>query len=140
MSNFGIEKVRDEAILIARILLVLLFVIFGWSKITNFGGTVAYMAQTGMPAPTLGAVIAIIIEFFVSIAVLLGVLIRPFALLLAVYTFATALIGHHYWTMTGAEHYENEINFFKNVSIMGGFLLLYVTGPGRYALQPGRVG
>ncbi|HEX3983941.1 MAG TPA: DoxX family protein [Acidisoma sp.] len=135
MSNFGADKLRDEVILVARILLVLLFLIFGWGKLTNFSGTVGYMAQTGMPVPALGAVIAIIVEFFVSIAVLLGVFTRPLALVMMIYTLATALIGHHYWTMTGAEQYENEINFFKNVSIMGGFLLLYVTGAGRYALD-----
>ena len=27
------------------------------------------------------------------------------------------------------------LNFYKNLSIMGGLLLLAVTGPGRYALM-----
>ncbi len=60
---------------------------------------------------------------------------RPLAILLAIYTLLTALIGHHYWTMTGMAQYEAEINFYKNVSIMGGFFLLYVTGPGRYSID-----
>ncbi|MCB8879043.1 DoxX family protein [Acidisoma cellulosilytica] len=119
-------------------MLVLLFLIFGWSKMTNFAGTVSYMAQTGMPLPFLGAVVAIIIEFFVSIAVLLGIFTQPLAVLMALYTLATGFIGHKYWLMTGVARYENEINFFKNVSIAGGFLLLYVTGPGRYALPIGK--
>jgi putative oxidoreductase len=138
MVTYGSDKTRDEAILIARILLVLLFIIFGWGKITNFSGTVGYMAQTGMPVPVVGAIIAIVIELFVSIVILLGLYTRPLALVMLVYTLATALIGHHYWTMTGMARYEAEINFFKNVSIMGGFLLLYVTGAGRYALDAGR--
>jgi putative oxidoreductase len=135
MPKFYCEKSHDAAILAARFLLVLLFVIFGWMKLTGYSGTVAYMAQTGAPAPAIAAVIAIIMEFFVSILLILGVLTRPLALLLIVYTFATSLIGHHYWTMAGAEQYENMINFYKNVSIMGGLLLLYVTGPGKYSLD-----
>lgn len=135
MDRFGIEKGRDEIILAARILLVLLFLIFGWGKITDFAGTVSYMAHTGMPVPWAGAVVAIIIEFFVSIAILIGVFLRPLALLMALYTLATAFIGHPYWTMSGMAQFEGEINFFKNVSIVGGFLLLYVTGPGRYAVS-----
>jgi hypothetical protein len=34
-----------------------------------------------------------------------------------------------------AQAYNNFIHFWKNVSIMGGMLLLLVTGPGRYALD-----
>jgi putative oxidoreductase len=37
--------------------------------------------------------------------------------------------------MTGVEQVEAMINFYKNVSIIGGFLLLYVTGAGKYSLD-----
>src|SRR5271155_2325859 len=82
-------------------------------------GTVGYMAQTGAPAPPVAALVAIAVELFVSIAVVLGVWTRPLALLLALYTLATAFFGHHYWTMTGADQYENMTNFYKNISIIG---------------------
>jgi putative oxidoreductase len=57
------------------------------------------------------------------------------AILLALYTFATALLGHHFWTMEGPARAAGEINFFKNVSIIGGLLLLYLTGAGRYSID-----
>jgi putative oxidoreductase len=79
--------------------------------------------------------VAIAVEFFVSIAVVLGVRTRELALVLAIYTLATAFIGHHFWTMTGAERDANEINFYKNISIVGGFLLLCVTGAGKYSID-----
>ena len=135
MRSFGSETIRDEVILLARILLVALFLIFGWGKITNYAGTVGYMAQTGVPMAPVAAAVAILVEVFVSLAALFGVLTRPFAVILALYTLATGFIGHHYWTMTGAAQYEAEINFYKNVSIMGGFLLLYVTGAGKYSID-----
>lgn len=125
----------DGTILLARILLVWLFVMFGWSKLTGFSGTEAYMAHVGAPFPVLAAIIAVAMEFFAGLAVLFGVFTRPLALLFFVYTLGTALIGHHYWTMTGQAQYMNEINFYKNISIMGGFLLLYVTGAGKYSLD-----
>ena len=37
--------------------------------------------------------------------------------------------------MEGADRYANAMNFYKNVSIIAGFLLLYVTGPGKYSLD-----
>jgi putative oxidoreductase len=135
MFAIGAERFRNEVILTARILLVALFVIFGWSKLTDYSGTVSYMAMTGAPAPQISAAIAILIEFFVGIAILVGIFTRPLALVMAIYTLATAFIGHHYWTMSGAEQLANETNFYKNVSIMAGFLLLYITGAGKYSLD-----
>ena len=135
MMTFGSERVRDEAILVARILLIVLFLVFGWSKLTNYAGTAAYMAQTGAPIPSVAALVAIVVEVFVALAVAVGAWTRPLALLLALYTLGTGLIGHPFWTMEGAARYGNAINFYKNISIIGGFLLLYVTGAGRYSVD-----
>jgi putative oxidoreductase len=55
--------------------------------------------------------------------------------LFAFFTRAAGLIGHPYWTMTGAERFMNMINFYKNASLMGGFFLLYVTGAGKYSID-----
>jgi putative oxidoreductase len=135
MGAFGADRGKDGVIVFARLLLVVLFLVFGWNKLTDYHGTVAYMQMTGAPAPALSALVAIGVEVFVSLALLLGILTRPLAVLMALYTIATALIGHRYWTMTGMAQFEAEINFFKNVSIAGGFLLLYVTGAGRFSVD-----
>ena len=93
------------------------------------------MTQVGAPMPSVAALVAIVVEVFVALAVALGVWTRPLALVLALYTLGTGLIGHPFWTMEGAAQYGNAINFYKNISIIGGFLLLYVTGPGRYSVD-----
>jgi len=128
-------KGRDGLLLAARILLALLFVIYGWDKLVGFHGTVQYLAGAGLPLPAVAAVIAVVMELVVGIALVLGVATRPLALLLAVYTLATALIGHHFWTMTGMDRMSNAINFYKNISIIGGLLALYATGPGKYSID-----
>ncbi|MFM0643557.1 DoxX family protein [Paraburkholderia bryophila] len=129
------ENQKDGIILVARVLLMVLFVMFGWSKLTGFSGTVAYMTSSGAPVPELSAVIAVVMEFVVGVALLVGFFTRPLALLLAVYTLGTAIIGHHYWNMTGAMQYDNMIHFYKNISIIGGLLLLAVTGAGKYSID-----
>ncbi len=121
----------DLLILAARVLLMTLFVITGWQKLANFSGTVAYMASTSAPLPSVFAAVSIAMELFVGVAIVLGIFTRPLAVLLG-----TALIGHRYWKLQGAERHANMLNFYKNLSIMGGLLLLAVTGPGRYALMP----
>jgi putative oxidoreductase len=130
-----LEGRRDEVLLLARVLLMLLFVLFGWSKLTDFAGTAAYMASEGLPLPMLAAAVVIAMEFVVGLAIMLGIFTRPLALLMALYTLGTALVGHHFWTMAGAERAANMINFYKNLSIIGGLLLLCLTGPGKYSID-----
>jgi len=126
---------NDVVLLVSRVLLAALFILFGWPKITGFAGTVDYMAHVGAPVPMLSAIIAVIMEFAVGILLVVGFYTRPLAVLLALYTMGTAFIGHHFWTMTGADHMANMINFYKNVSITGGLLALAVTGPGRISID-----
>jgi len=135
VHTFSFERHTDALFLLARVLLSLLFILFGWQKLVGFSGTVGYMTSVGAPAPTVFAIVAVAMEFVVGIAIIFGFCTRLLALLLALYTLGAAFIGHHYWTMTGMEQYANMINFYKNLSIIGGLLLLAATGPGRYSLD-----
>ncbi|AOK57561.1 DoxX family protein [Burkholderia stagnalis] len=128
---------RDVLLLLARILIVILFILFGWPKLAHFSGTIEYMGTVGAPAPIISAAIAVVMELLVGIALLVGFYTRPLALLLALYTIGTALIGHHYWTMTGGEQMNNMIHFYKNIAIAGGLLALCAAGPGRFSIDRG---
>ncbi|HEV2593786.1 MAG TPA: DoxX family protein [Sphingomicrobium sp.] len=127
---------NDALILVARIFLMALFISTGWEKLTNFSATVGYMQTVKAPLPTIAAAIAVVMEFFVGIAIIIGISTRPLALAFAAFTLGTALLGHRFWTMDGEMRHENKINFLKNMSIIGGMLLLVVTGPGRFAIWP----
>ena len=129
------NDISSWVILAARLLLATLFLIFGWRKLMDYSGTVKRMVQDGAPLPVLSAAVAMFMELPVALAVAVGVLTRPSAALLAFYTLGASLIAHRYWTLTGANGVESMESFYKNLSIMGGFLLLYVTGPGKYSID-----
>src|SRR5580692_1375164 len=137
MSEGGamMNGINDELILAARILLTALFLIFGWRKLRDFSGTVSQMVQLGVPMPALAAAVATFMELPVAFAVAVGAFTRPAILLMFFYTLGTALIGHRYWTITGADKVDSMDGFYKNLAIMGGFLLLYMTGPGKYSID-----
>jgi putative oxidoreductase len=130
-----INGVNDELILAARLLLATLFLIFGWRKLRDFSGTVSQMVQLGVPTPVLAAATATFMELPVAFAVAIGAFTRLSAALMALYTLGTALIGHRYWTVKGADYVESLDGFYKDLSIMGGFLLLYITGAGKYSID-----
>lgn len=128
------ERNRDTLILVARILMTTLFVVSGYGKLTDFTGTVNYMQYVHTPLPQVAAVVAIVMELFVGLALLIGVRVRWLALAMLVFVAGTSLIGHPFWTMAGDSRDLNQVQFLKNLAIMGGLLLLAITGGGRYAL------
>jgi putative oxidoreductase len=130
-----INDINDGIILAARLFLTTLFLIFGWRKLRDYSGTVSQMVQDGLPMPVLAAAIAIFMELPVAFAVAVGAFTRPAAVLMALYTLGTSLIEHRYWTTTGAGQLANMEAFYKNLSIIGGFLLLYLTSAGKYSLD-----
>jgi putative oxidoreductase len=130
-----INHISNEIILAARLLLAALFLIFGWRKLKDFPGTINQMVQLEVPVPVLAASVALFMELPVAFAVAIGAFARPAALLMFLYTLGTALIGHRYWTLTGTERVDSMDSFYKNISIMGGFLLLFMTGAGKYSVD-----
>ena len=129
------NDISDGVILAGRLLLAALFLIFGWRKLTDYSGTVSRMVQDGARFPALATPVSIFMELPVAFAVAIGAFTRASAVLLALYTLATALIAHRYWTMTGANKVDSLESFYKNLSIMGGFLLLCMTGAGKYSID-----
>ena len=129
------NDINDGVILAARLLLAALFLIFGWRKLTDYSGTVSRMVQDGAPIPVLATAVAIFMELPAAFALAVGAFTRPLAALLGLYTLASALIAHHYWTMTRANKIDSMESFYKNLSIVGGFLLLYITGAGKYSID-----
>jgi putative oxidoreductase len=110
-------------LLLARILLGVFFVMSGWGKITGYAGTAAYMTMHGVPTILLPLVI--LTEFGGGLAIILGFFTRWVAVALAGFTLLAALMFHN-----DLGDMNQFINFMKNVTIAGGFLVLFTTGAG----------
>jgi putative oxidoreductase len=130
-----ITSIGDLVILAARLALATLFLIFGYRKLRDYPGTLSQMIEVGLPMPALAAAASIFMELPVAFAVAVGAFTRVSAALLALYTLGTALVGHHYWTVRGADQLDSMEAFYKDLSIMGGFLLLIMTGAGSYSVD-----
>jgi putative oxidoreductase len=128
---------KDAVLLLGRILVAILFVPAGWSKLTGgLAGTAGYIASKGLPMPGVLAAGAIVVELGVGLAFLVGWKGRWAALILALFSLVAALLFHNFWSMTDAAAISNNrINFYKNIAMVGGLLFAYVTGPGRYSVD-----
>jgi len=131
---------QDPAILVGRILLGLLFVLSGFSKIGGFNGTVGYIASQGLPMPQVIAAITILVELGGGLALVFGCYTKQAAIVVGVFTLLAAFIFHNFWAAPEAQKMMQQINFMKNLSIAGGMFVLAAFGPGRFSLDARRRG
>jgi len=75
------------------------------------------------------------IELLGGLAILIGVKTRWIACAFVIWLIIVTVLGHPFWTMEGAARAANQANFYKNLAIMAAYLLLAITGAGRYSLD-----
>jgi putative oxidoreductase len=125
----------DVALLLGRIALSVLFIPGGFSKLMNLAGFTAMLQKQGVPYADVLAPIGAGVEFLGGIAAAIGFQTRLAAVLLMLFTIIATLIAHRFWEFEGAARQMQQGQFFKNLAIVGGFLALWVSGGGRYALD-----
>lgn len=128
---------RDILLLIGRILLVVIFIISGATKFYALGDTSAYIASKGLPLSWLLAPIVAVVELGLGLVVAVGFRTRWAALALALFALITIPFAHDFWNMVDQERALNQIQAMKNLSMIGGFLILAAVGPGRLSLDQG---
>lgn len=122
---------QNVALMIGRLLLSIIFILAGIQKITGYGGTVGYMEAMGVPGILLPLVI--LVEVVGGLAILFGFQTRIAALLLGGFSVLAALLFHFQ-----PSDQIQMIMLMKNFAIAGGFLALYVAGPGSFSIDARR--
>jgi putative oxidoreductase len=115
---------------VGRLLMSIIFILSGASKLAAPAATIAYIASTGLPLATLGYAAAVIVELGGGLLLLAGYQTRLVALVLALFSIATALIFHH------AFGDQNQmIHFLKNLAMAGGLLQVAAFGAGAFSMD-----
>ena len=106
------SSLQNPLSLIGRLLLALLFVPAGFSKIAGFSGTTGYIASKGIPLPELAAAVAVGVELGLGLLLLVGWQTRWAALGIAFFTFVISFIFHNFWTMPADQQMMQSLMFF----------------------------
>jgi len=140
MASVVAEKSRhvhevEWAELLGRLALAAIFLWSGYGKLVGMEGNVGYMKAYGMPAAELLIWPALVIELAGGAMLALGWKARWAALALALFTLVSALIFHAYWSVPADQVQNQQIHFMKNIALVGGLLLVFARGSGRYAIE-----
>jgi putative oxidoreductase len=124
----AMKHFQDIAAPVGRFLLALMFVVAGINKISGYSGMQGYMESMGVPGALLPLVIAL--EVLGGLALMLGWHTRITAFLLAGFTVMATLIFH-----SDLGDQTQMLFFMKNLSVVGGLLLVVSNGAGPYSID-----
>jgi len=124
---------QASAALIGRVLLSVIFILSGFSKLAAPAMMIGYIGSVGLPLPQVALALAIIVEIGGGLALIAGYRTRIVAAVLAAFSVVTALAFHN------ALADQNQfIHFFKNIAMAGGLLQVVAFGAGRFSLDARR--
>jgi putative oxidoreductase len=125
--------------LVGRILLSLIFILSGFSKIGQWSAIAAAMTSKGIPLVSITLPLTVLIELGGGLALLFGYRARPAAALLALWLVPVTLTFHNFWAFHGPDQQAQMGNFLKNLAIIGGLLRLVSDGAGAISLDARRL-
>ncbi len=127
---------QNFLLLAGRVLMGWIFVEAGWRKLFAMDAFIANLTNRRVPYASVLGWIGGVVEFLGGLALLLGFWTRCSALLLIVFVIVATLISHRYWEFTdAAARRMQQSHFWKNLTIIGGFVLMLVTGAGRFSVD-----
>jgi putative oxidoreductase len=132
--------------LIGRFLLALIFVLSGFGKLTSISGTTAFMAHSGMPQGLVypALIVTILVELGLGLLIVIGYQARIAAFLMFLWFIPVTIMFHVMPYRAAVAHGDamgammQQINFMKNISIMGGLLLITGFGSGAWSADGGK--
>jgi putative oxidoreductase len=102
-----------------------LFLVAGIRKLIAWNATAAYFGSFGLPLAELAVPLVVLLEIGGAVALIAGWRLRELSIVLALYSVATALIAHRFWSVEPVQFNGQLNNFLKNFAIAGGFVLLW---------------
>lgn len=126
-------------LLIGRVLLALMFLMSGYTALSDIEGTAAYFAGLGMPAPTLVTIATGLFEVAAAALLIAGLQTRIVAAALAAFSIVATFLGH-YGQGEGAIAFMHSQMLIKDIAVAGGLLAFAVHGAGALSIDARRHG
>ncbi len=120
--------------LLGRLLFAYIFIQSSFGHFTQ--KSIDYAAKSGVPLASLAVPVSGVLCLLGGLMVLLGFKAKWGAWMLVLFLVPVTLTMHNFWAVTDpAKAQMQEINFFKNLSMLGGALIIAAMGAGQASLD-----
>jgi uncharacterized membrane protein YphA (DoxX/SURF4 family) len=118
-----------------RVMLALVFLFSGATKLLDWQGGLKEVAALGFPFSALVLAGTIALQLGCGLALALGWRTAHAAAILAAFTVLATLIAHPFWRIGAPDPLRQATIALEHLAIVGGLLLLAQVGPGGWALN-----
>lgn len=133
-GEHGEATAVGAVVLLGRILFAAIFLLAAPNHFTQ--QAIQYAASQGVPLPSIAVPLAGIIAIAGGLSVLLGYHARLGGWLLVLFLVPVTLMMHAFWKVTDPTMAQMQmVMFMKNVSMLGGALLITQFGSGPFSLD-----
>ena len=130
---------RGFVVLLGRLFFVLIFLLSGPNHFSK--QTIAYAASQGVPLASVAVPLSGLIALAGGLSILLGYRAKIGAWLIVLFLVPVTLMLHKFWGISDPTIAQMQtVMFMKNVSMLGGALLISQFGAGRFSLDARRSG
>ncbi len=117
-----------------RVFFVSIFILTSFDQFN--AQSIAFAASKGVPLASIVVPFSGIMEIVGAVSIIFGYRARIGALLLIIFLIPVTFTFHQFWTVQDQMAKQMDmINFFKNISILGGAFLITYFGSGALSLD-----
>jgi putative oxidoreductase len=128
---------KPALVFLGRLFYVLLFLTAAPNHFTKQG--ISYAVAQGVPLASIGVPLTGVIALVASFSILLGYRARIGAWLMVLFLALVTPLVHKFWGVADPNMAQQQMfHFFKNVSMLGGALLITQFGAGSWSLDARR--
>ena len=134
MANESVSSSQGLVTLLGRLCFALIFLMFGARHFMS--QTIAYAASQGVPMASIAVPFSGILAVLGGLSILVGYRAKIGAWLIVLFLVGVTPMMHNFWAVSDPMSKQIQmIMFFKNVSILGGALLITQLGSGAWSLD-----
>ena len=110
-----------------RVLLGIYFLLPGLGKIFTYPDNLILLASKGVPLSVISLPLTILIEIGLGLFLIFGKYVRVSSFILFALTILINIFIHDFWNLSGDIQAHETQNFYKNMGVAAGLLILATT-------------
>ena len=121
------KKIDSLMFIIGRVVLGIYFLLPGLGKIYTYPDNLILLAAKGVPLPIISLPLTILIEIGLGFFLIFGKYVRISSIILFAITILINIFIHDFWNLSGVIQSHEAQNFYKNMGVAAGLLILAST-------------
>ena len=121
------QKIDSLMMIVGRVLLGIYFLLPGLGKILTYSDNIILLTSKGVPLTSIALPLTILIEVILGAMLIFDRYIKMSSMILFALTLLINIFIHDFWNLSGVMQSHEAQNFYKNMGVAAGLLILAST-------------